>query len=64
MEDPECEQWIFEVFQILDRDCDGLIGKEELLRASQCYGLAITEKEVELILEEGDPADEGGICYE
>lgn len=56
MEDPECEQWIFEVFQILDRDCDGLIGKEELMRASQCYSLGITEKEVELILEEGDPA--------
>ena len=42
---------MFEVFQIIDQDGDGLIGKEELISISRAYNLQITEKEIDLIIE-------------
>ena len=55
---------MFEVFQIIDQDGDGLIGKEELLLISSAYRLDISEREIDLILEDADPSGEGGISYE
>ena len=46
---------MYEVFQTLDQDCDGIIRKEELMKAAELYDLDVEEKDIDLIIEEGDP---------
>lgn len=48
----------------MDNDCDGLVKKNELMEINELYNLEISEKEIDLILEEADPLGEGGINYE
>jgi Ca2+-binding EF-hand superfamily protein len=37
----EGEAWLFEVFEIIDEDCDGFISREELERTARLFGLGI-----------------------
>jgi Ca2+-binding EF-hand superfamily protein len=38
-EQGESEAWLFEVFEIMDNDCDGLISKQDLLKMIKLYDL-------------------------
>ena len=56
----ESEGWMFEVFETIDQDCDGLLGREELMRAADAYGLGFEERELKVLLE----GREEGLNYE
>jgi Ca2+-binding EF-hand superfamily protein len=59
----EGETWLFEVFEIIDQDCDGYISKEELERTAKLFGLGIDEKELKLIMEACENSEKG-LTYE
>jgi Ca2+-binding EF-hand superfamily protein len=55
----EGEGWLFEVFEVIDQDCDGHISLEELGRTARLFGLGIEEKELQLIMEACESGEKG-----
>ncbi len=55
---------MFEVFEVMDQDCDGILSKLELMNVAKLYGLDIEEKDVDLMIEMTDQHGEGGVSYE
>lgn len=45
----ENQSWLFEVFEIMDQDCDGYVSLEELSKTVKLFNLEIDEKELKLI---------------
>jgi Ca2+-binding EF-hand superfamily protein len=50
VESTENESWMFEVFEIMDEDCDGYVSFEELSKTVKMFNLDIDEKEIKLIM--------------
>lgn len=50
MDNQDSENWLFEVFQTMDQNCDGLLNLNELMKIVKLYNLEIDEKDIDAII--------------